>query len=575
MRRFVLGRLAIGVVLLAGVLAAVAVVLLPPVARPPVAPAFQSTWPVARGAYHVHSRRSDGTGTLDEIASAAAAAGLKFVIVTDHGNGTRAPEAPSYRSGVLCIDGVEISTQAGHYIALGLARAPYPLGGPPRDVIEDVRRLGGFGIAAHPGSPKAALRWDDWDARFDGLEWLNADSEWRDEVWSSLGRVLLTYAFRPTETLAAVLDRPETVLTQWDRLTRVRRVPAIAGADAHARLGMGRGGDPYEDQIMAKVPGYEVSFRAFVNHVLLDQPLNGDPARDATLVLSAIREGRLFTSVDGLARLSRFEAKATSGSASTAIGDYLDVQGPILITAQIAAPPDTTLVVRRDGKVLYEVASDTLRLDIGTLPGAYRVEAHLPSALRGSASVPWVVANPIYVGLRDAHRQAALSASGAAPATSRAPIATVAWRAEASEGSTSVLTPTALTDGTPVLEWKFTLREGAHGSQFAAMRFPVDGGLASQDRLQLRLRADAPRRLWAQLRAPSPRGGERWGSTFYVDETLQPVELQFADFRPLGPVSSERPPLDRIDSLLLVVDTVNSLPGSSGTLSISDLWLAR
>ena len=49
---------------------------------------FAIAWPVVRGAYHVHSSRSDGTGTVDEIAAAAARAGLQFVIITDHGNGT-------------------------------------------------------------------------------------------------------------------------------------------------------------------------------------------------------------------------------------------------------------------------------------------------------------------------------------------------------------------------------------------------------------------------------------------------------------------------------------------------------
>ncbi len=144
------------VLILAAGLAAVALVLLPPRAARAVASAIGDTGAaVARGALHVHSNRSDGTGTLDEIAAAAAAAGLQFVIVTDHGNGTREPEPPAYRAGVLCLDGVEISTRQGHLVALGLGRTPYPLAGEPRDVIEDVHRFGGMAIAAHPGSPKA------------------------------------------------------------------------------------------------------------------------------------------------------------------------------------------------------------------------------------------------------------------------------------------------------------------------------------------------------------------------------------------------------------------------------------
>src|SRR5437660_1084547 len=49
------------------------------------------------GILHVHTTRSDGGGTVDEVAAAAARAGLAFVIFTDHGDGTRAPDAPVYR----------------------------------------------------------------------------------------------------------------------------------------------------------------------------------------------------------------------------------------------------------------------------------------------------------------------------------------------------------------------------------------------------------------------------------------------------------------------------------------------
>ena len=60
---------------------------------------------VVAGAFHVHTNRSDGSGSIDDIARAAARAGLQFVILTDHGNGTRAPEPSAYRSGVLMVDG--------------------------------------------------------------------------------------------------------------------------------------------------------------------------------------------------------------------------------------------------------------------------------------------------------------------------------------------------------------------------------------------------------------------------------------------------------------------------------------
>src|SRR5215207_4435579 len=86
------------------VLALTLFVLLPPGTRRTAPPPSTTV----RGAFHIHSERSDGSGSVDAIAEAAARAGLQFIILTDHGDATRAPDPPAYRSGVLVLDGVEV-----------------------------------------------------------------------------------------------------------------------------------------------------------------------------------------------------------------------------------------------------------------------------------------------------------------------------------------------------------------------------------------------------------------------------------------------------------------------------------
>ena len=188
-----------------------------------------------RGAIHIHTKRSDGSGTPEQVAAAAARAGLQFIVLTDHGDGTRTPSRPAYYSGVLVVDALEISSDDGHVVALGLPKMPYPLAGEVRDIVDDIARMGAMSIAAHPGSPKPKLRWTEWTSAFSGLEWLNGDSEWRDEGWS-VARALLTYPFGAVPSLATMLDRPDVILRRWDALTARRRVVALAGTDAHARL---------------------------------------------------------------------------------------------------------------------------------------------------------------------------------------------------------------------------------------------------------------------------------------------------------------------------------------------------
>ena len=58
----------------------------------------------ARGVLHVHTTLSDGGGTPEEVVSAAKAAGLDFVAITDHNN-LDAEQVEGYRDGVLVIVG--------------------------------------------------------------------------------------------------------------------------------------------------------------------------------------------------------------------------------------------------------------------------------------------------------------------------------------------------------------------------------------------------------------------------------------------------------------------------------------
>ena len=270
------------------------------------------------------------------------------------------------------------------------------------------RTCGGSAGSASPrirARPKPTLRWADWDAPFDGLEWLNADSEWRDEFWGSLGRVLLTYAFRPAETLAGLLDRPDVVLQAMGSAgadaprarDRRRRRARAAGASAGGR-------DPYEDRVLARVPSYEVSFRAFVNHVILDGPLTGDAATDAR-PRSGGHSRRAGVHVDRRAR----RAECVRGEGDERGGDRTArrvprFRGPVAIEATIAAPAGTTLAVVRDGERIYERRSRRYVSMSARHRARIASKRDLPRPL-ATASVPWLLTNPIYVGLREHMRE--------------------------------------------------------------------------------------------------------------------------------------------------------------------------
>jgi len=299
------------------------------------------------GVIHVHSSRSDGRGTPDEIAQAAAQAGLKFVVITDHGDGTRTPEPPVYRSGVLCLDAVEISTFGGHYIALDMPASPYPLGGEARDVVEDVKRLGGFGIAAHPDSPKDELRWRDWLAPFDAIEVVNLDTAWRQRAaetsWRQrfdLGARLLSYPIRPAESIAALIQ-PSTIWDRWAALAKRRHLVTLAGADAHARVGW-RKSEPASADVSAPLPSYLTSFETLSVHLRTERALTGDAAVDARMIVRAIRAGHAYSVIDGAASPPSFDFTATNDHGTVHAGDELSAAGPLALRVRSNAPPGFT-----------------------------------------------------------------------------------------------------------------------------------------------------------------------------------------------------------------------------------------
>jgi hypothetical protein len=541
--------------------------VLPP-APVTLAPSATGAMAPMRGAIHVHTRRSDGTGTVDEVAAAARRAGLQFVIFTDHGDGTRGSDTPVYRFGVLCIDAVEISTNGGHVVALGLPQTPFPLAGEAGDVIEDIRRMGGMSIAAHPDSPRAELRWNDWDAPFDGVEWLNGDSEWRDEGWGTLSRTLFTYPFRRAATLAAVLDRPDDILNRWDTLSRSRSVVAIAAADAHARVGPG--GDPYGRSLSLHLPSYEQSFRT-VSISLPQVQLHGNASEDAAVVLDAIRNGRVFSTIDAIARPATFAFTATSGSHQAAMGDRLSIDGPVMLRVETTAPEGSSIRLIAEGKTVASAAPPVLEYTAPPTPSVYRVEIDTPGA-PGLPPIPWLVSNPLYVG----QPTIAETSSQASPAPETVALYSngpaTDWRIEKSVRSEGTIGVARGVDGTQLL-----LRYGLGGtlseSPYVAAVVTSNSDLARYSGVMFTARAMRPMRITFQLRAPGATD-RRWGRSVYLDDTARSVTIPFDRMLPLG-VATGGPALQDIRDLLFVVDTVHAKQGSSGQVWLDEIRYVR
>jgi len=533
---------------------------LPPAARQPV------LW---RGAYHVHSTQSDGSGTPRAIAAAAAAAGLDFVILTDHGDGTRPGAPPRLIDGVLLIDAVEISTDDGHYVALGMPRAPYPLAGEGRAVVDDVRRLGGIGILAHPDSPHTDLAWHDRSVDADGFEWINADTSWRTASAVQVLVRLLAYPFNPSGTLAALATYPAALLVDRDDPAR-RPQLALAAVDAHARIGWRRGADPIDGgRTLAAFPSYRASFGTFgVVVPWLDGAPSGDAGRDATAVLHAIANRVAWSAVFSMASPVWLSLEAHEPPASALPGP--DAQGPTTLSIRSNAPGGATMRLLRNGVPLREWAEADVSLALAAeeVAAVYRAEVWLP-ARRGWPALPLAVSaarghnRPVVPPPRDeAH----------VPGTAGdRDIDVGSWHVEHDRASSAAIDATP-----PGAQAAATLRLGSGDrvSQFAALVADVGGVPPDATGVTLVLSASAPMRISVQWREPQPGEGLRWRHSVYVDATPRTVSLPAAAFRPIRPATGIVT-LDRVHALLLVMDTVNARPGDARTLTVHGVrWTA-
>ena len=71
-----------------------------------------------------------------------------------------------------------------------------------------------------------------------------------------------------------------------------------------------------------------------------------------------------------------------------------------------------------------------------------------------------------------------------------------------------------------------------------------------------------------------PAATRRWRRSIYLDQTPRTVVASLQEFDPVEPYTSQRPVVSPVQTLLVVVDTVNTLPGTAGTIWISNVALS-
>ena len=250
---------------------------------------------IYKGAIHIHTKLSDGTGDINSVVKAAKKAGLDWIIITDH---NYYDKDEGIFNGIYVIKGEEISPQYNnHYLALGIKRQIEP-DKDPQVYVDKVREQGGFGFSAHPDegmyidddgstctrqNSHHCIPWTNKNIKPDGIEIWNWFSNWADNLCDkSLYHLAYSYIHKHR-----IVKKPSRItLDWWDKLNNDAPdiVPAIGGVDAHALKF-------YKYIIPVTVFPYETCFSTVTNFVYLKENISKNFEIAKQQIFDAIKFG--------------------------------------------------------------------------------------------------------------------------------------------------------------------------------------------------------------------------------------------------------------------------------------------
>ena len=353
-----------------------------------------------RGVMNVQTHLSLGSSSALEIIEEAKKAELDFLILTDVNQFDHSESMNGYSGNVLVMN-------EGEYSFLD-SRLLYLSDHPPAhaedaslfftDLLsqKNPQNRDGLLILAHPFRDGPT-----WTGPFppglDGIEIVNpkaiASRAWKrsrfDVFWSCV-----IYPFSPEYAFLRLFREPEDELTLWDQVGKETPLLGFAGADASARA------IPLADYLI-KFPSYQISFGIAHNHVLLDSELTGRYPKDRQKILSALKAGHFYVSLDLLGNPKGFSTVIHDHDKIIPMGSKIKWHPGLRLHASLAHEPlyYYELVLLENGERIK--TSNSTELDVMlTHPGNYRVIVRVSPALPlpdGKRWITWIYSNPFFI----------------------------------------------------------------------------------------------------------------------------------------------------------------------------------
>jgi hypothetical protein len=325
---------------------------------PESAPAREKGRAWYRGDGHLHTVHSDGRRTPEQLVADARAAGLDFVVSTDHNTSSSQLQWGDHATDdLLILNGEEVTTRSGHWPAIGLPAGTWIdwryRAADPRDFrrfTDQVHRAGGLVTAAHPFANCFGCTYE--------FAYEIADLV---EVWNG-----------------PWTQDDEASVIHWDGLLRGGRfIPAIGDSDAHN-------------------PDQRV---ALPHTVVLADRLRREE------LLAGLKAGRSWLAESSAVNL---DFTVSGGGRTAGIGDRLPAGTgtPVTVRAVVGGVPGTTVTfLDQLGPEHTETVGDSGAATVTwtTYPRYsrwVRVEVRRPSGGPNTTSPNAMVAmsNPIFLG---------------------------------------------------------------------------------------------------------------------------------------------------------------------------------
>ncbi len=344
------------------------------------------------GVIHVHSKYSDGSGSVEEIVKAAQEVGLDYLILTDHNTLRALKEGyEKWYDKTLLLVGAELNDRENknHYLAIGVNRS-FSTRMSAVEYVRLVKESGGIGFIAHPHEKRSSMKehppfpWTAWESKdFTGIEIWNHMSEWMEGLTEENKYNHFVHPLR------SIVAPPRKTLQTWDELAQTRRVVGIGGVDAHAHkvnlLGF----------IEVEVFPYKVLFKSIRTHVLTEKKLcteNNPEEFRATkeAFINALRNGRCFVSNYYHGDASGFRFFAETGKGKFQMGDTINEFEKVKLRVLL---PNAGAKIRlvKNGEYFAEVENNDAEFVVNSA-GAYRVEVFLENKA-------WIYSNHIMIGI--------------------------------------------------------------------------------------------------------------------------------------------------------------------------------